>query len=287
MAVFDERRCELGEGALWHPEREEIFWFDILSGALLSRRGEVPARWDFGECVSAAGWIDHDRLLIAAESGLWRLDLESGARDRITAFPASEGPALRSNDGRADPWGGFWIGTMGKKGEQGAGAIWRLWRGELRQLRGGVSIPNAICFDAERERAYFTDTRAAIIWTQPLDPASGWPKGEASPFLDLRPEALHPDGAVVDADGQLWNAQWGVGRVACYSPDGAYLGAERFDASRTSCPAFGGSDFGTLFVTTAQEGMDEAARAAEPTAGMTFARPLAARGRPEPAVVLG
>ncbi|WP_299134520.1 SMP-30/gluconolactonase/LRE family protein [uncultured Amaricoccus sp.] len=287
MAVFDERRCELGEGVLWHPGREQLFWFDILDGALLSRRGEAALRWDFGECVSAAGWLDQDRLLIAAESGLWRFDVESGARERVAEFPTGDGPATRSNDGRADPWGGFWIGTMGKNAEQAAGAIWRLWRGELRRVRGGVSIPNAICFDAARELAYFTDTRVGIIWAQPLDPATGWPAGEARVFLDLREEGLRPDGAVIDAEGRLWNAQWGSGRVACYGPDGVCLGAERFNAARTSCPAFGGPMLDTLYVTTAQEGMDVAARAAEPAAGMTFGRPLAARGRPEPAVILG
>ncbi len=287
MAVFDERRCELGEGVLWHPGRGQVFWFDILGKAMLSRRGGEAQRWEFGECVSAAGWIDGDRLLIGAESGLWRFDVETGARERVAAFPDGGGPALRSNDGRADPWGGFWIGTMGKKAEAGAGSIWRLWRGELRRIRGGVSIPNAISFDAARELGYFTDTPGGVVWAQALDPATGWPVGEPREFLDLRAEKLRPDGAVVDAEGRFWNAQWGAGRVACYGPDGAFLGAERFDAARTSCPAFGGPELDTLYVTSAQEGMDAAARAAEPAAGMTFARPLAARGQPEPAVILG
>lgn len=288
MTVHDERRCELGEGLLWHPEREQLFWFDITERRLLSREGERPLEWDLGEMASAAGWIDRDHLLVATETGLWRLRLADGARELVTPLSA-DARHLRSNDGRADPWGGFWIGTMGKKSEDRAGSIWRLWRGELREIVPGLSIPNAICFDAGRELAYFADTREGSIWAQPLDPASGWPRGERRLFVQLGGETgFNPDGAVIDADGNLWNAQWGAGRVACYGPDGRFLGAEHFDAARLSCPAFGGEEFRTLHVTSAQQGMSEAARREEPSAGMTFARRLeTARGGPEPAVILG
>lgn len=288
MSVFDSRRCELGEGALWHPLRAELFWFDILAGRLLSRdaTGAETIR-DLGEMASAAGWVDHDRLLIASETTLSLLHLGTGARETVAPLiPAGSG--LRSNDGRADPWGGFWIGLMGKRAETGAGAILRYHRGELRRLREGVSIPNAICFDAPRRLAYFADTRAGIVWRQKLDAETGWPDGQAEIFLDLDAEGLHPDGAVIDAEGRMWNAQWGAARVACYDPGGRFLGAERFPASQLTCPAFGGPDFDRLHVTSAQEGMNETQRASEPEAGMTFARTLAAaRGLPEPAVIPG
>jgi sugar lactone lactonase YvrE len=286
MPVFDNRRCELGEGALWHPERGQLFWVDILGGALLSRAGGETLGWDWGERVSAAGWIDRDHLLVASETGLWRFAIETGARERVAPL-AADAPELRSNDGRADPWGGFWIGTMGKRAEERAGSIWRLWRGELRELLPGITIPNAIAFDAARELAYFADTRLGRVWSQPLDPGTGWPAGEPRLFLDLAPEDLSPDGAVVDAEGRFWNAQWGAGRVACYDAEGRFLAEERFPASRLSCPALGGEGLATLFVTSAQEGMSKADRQDEPAAGMTFGRRVAARGIPEPAVVLG
>lgn len=176
MTVFDQRRCELGEGAFWHPVREQFFWFDILGKALLSRVGDQELRWDFGEFVSAAGWIDRDTLIIASETALWRFEIETGARERIVPLSADL-DHLRSNDGRADPWGGFWIGTMGKSAETGAGSIWRLWRGELRELFPGISITNAICFDAARELAYFADTSLGTVWSQALDPQRAGPRG--------------------------------------------------------------------------------------------------------------
>ncbi len=90
---------------------------------------------------------------------------------------------------------------------------------------------------------------------QPLDDA-GWPDGPAEVFADLSDEGLNPDGAVVDSEGCLWNAQWGASRVARYAPDGRLLSTIEFPARQVSCPAFGDADLKTLFATTATEGMD-------------------------------
>jgi sugar lactone lactonase YvrE len=89
--------------------------------------------------------------------------------------------------------------------------------------------------------------------------ADGWPAGEPELFLDLSADALNPDGAVIDADGTTWIAQWGASRVAAYAPDGSFLRAVEFPAPHTSCPAFGGPDLTTLFCTSARQGMDAAA----------------------------
>ena len=78
--VYDCRPCELGEGPLWHPIREQLFWFDIIGKRLLTRNGDAAQHWQFAEHVSAAGWIDRDRMLIASDSALFRFDLTTGAR---------------------------------------------------------------------------------------------------------------------------------------------------------------------------------------------------------------
>jgi sugar lactone lactonase YvrE len=81
--VFDVRACVLGEGPLWHPERQQLFWFDILGKTLLSQRDGKPLTWAFDESVSAAGWIDFNTLLIASETGLWKFNLMTGERSLI------------------------------------------------------------------------------------------------------------------------------------------------------------------------------------------------------------
>lgn len=282
--IFDDTPCLLGEGPLWHPEREQLFWFDILNRRLLTRTGDDTRQWDFAEMVSAAGWTGRDTLLIASETALLQVNLETGARDRVALLEA-DNPVTRSNDGRADPYGGFWIGTMGKAANPGAGAIWRYYRGEVRKLFGPLTITNAICFTPDGRHACFADTAQGKVWRVALD-VQGWPKGDPVQFLNLMAEGLNPDGAVFDAAGTFWVAQWGASRVAAYAPDGRFLRAISFDAPHTSCPAFGGANLTTLYCTTARQGLTEADLAANPHSGMTFNAASGTRGQREHKVIL-
>ncbi len=277
---FDHRPCDLGEGPLWHPERGQLFWFDILGKRLLTVENGAPREWQFDGHVSAAGWVDRDRLLIATETGLILFDLDSGAEHPVAAIEA-DNPVTRSNDGRADPWGGFWIGTMGKDFEPYAGSIWRWHRGRLRRLFDRITVPNAICFSPDRRWACFTDTWSRRVMRQALG-ADGWPEGEPELFLDLREERLNPDGAVMDAEGCFWVAQWGAGRVARYSPEGTFLSAVEVPARQASCPAFGGTDLTRLFITSARMGLTDPG----PDDGLTFAADVGIRGQAEHRVTL-
>ncbi|WP_282169565.1 SMP-30/gluconolactonase/LRE family protein [Ruegeria atlantica] len=283
--VFDDRPCELGEGPLWHPERKQLFWFDIINKRLMTQTGVEQHSWQFSEHVSAAGWVDRDTIVMASETGLWRFGLNSGQKDLIVSLEANN-PVTRSNDGRADPWGGFWIGTMGKNAEQEAGAIYRYWQGELRLLVPEVTISNAICFSSDRSCVYYTDTVTQQVRRCSLEPETGWPEGNSTVFLDLRADDLFPDGAVVDAEGNIWIAQWGANRVACYDPNGRFRHAVSFQAAHTSCPAFGGDDLTTLFCTTARQGLDADTVETQPTNGMTFGALDAGTGQAEHRVLL-
>lgn len=277
--IYSATSCRLGEGPLWHPERAQLFWFDILGKRMLTVEDGAERIWQFDECHSAAGWVDRDTLLLASETGLWRFELATEERALLCPLEA-DNPVTRSNDGRADPWGGFWIGTMGFNAEQAAGAIYRYYRGKLRKLVADVTISNAICFAPDRSCAYYTDTVVGKIMRQPLAAATGWPEGEAEVFLDLSDEDFGADGAVVDAAGNLWNAQWGAGRVACYSPEGALLEKISVRTPQTSCPAFGGANLSTLYITTAADGLDT------PPAGQTFVAETSAVGQREHQIIL-
>lgn len=284
--LHDDRRCELGEGPLWHPEREQLFWFDILNRRLMSRNHEGPQEWHFGEIVSAAGWVSRDELLVASEKRLFRFNLATGEKSTVATLESEEA-GTRSNDGRADPQGGFWIGTMSKRGDQdpGMGGIHRFYRGELRKIFRNITIPNAISFTPDGKWACYADTVTYKVMRVALD-SEGWPTGESQVFLDFTRQKLFPDGAVFDAQGIFWVAQWGAGRVAAYGPDGGFVREVRFPAGQTSCPAFGGPDLSTLFCTSALQGMTPEARDAEPDGGKTFTAPGIARGLKEHKVIL-
>ena len=282
VAVFDNRPCELGEGVLWHPEREELFWFDILGNRFLSGSG---GEWKFNENVSATGWLNKSEFLIASENRLFRFNIDTGAITDLIALEDDD-PTTRSNDGRADPWGGFWIGTMGKSAEPDRGAIYRYYKGELRRLFAPITIPNAICFDPENKLGYFTDSRFGKVMQVPLHPETGWPTAGPDLFIDLAADGLVADGAVIASDGTFVTAQWGASRVARYGPNGGFVEAIDYPTAHVSCPALGGRNLTTLYATTARENLSPDDLKKQPQAGMTFSVETGLRGTPEPRVRL-
>ena len=284
MRVFDNTECYLGEGPLWHPELKQLFWFDIVNAKLYSLSGDTAASWCFDQMVSAAGWISKEELLIAGETSLFRFNLRTGEESELVPLEA-DNRVTRSNDARADPWGGFWIGTMGKKAETGAGAIYRYYAGELRQLYPDISIPNAICFAPDRNCAYYTDTPTRKVMRQPLNAKDGWPEGEPELFIDLNDAGLNPDGAVTDSEGNIWIACWGDAAVRAFNPAGEEIERVALRAEHATCPAFGGLDLSTLYVTSAQQDIPMEKRDLQ-AAGQTFFEGVRFTGVPEPAVLI-
>ena len=282
VSVFDDRVCNLGEGPLWHPERKEFFWFDINGHKLLADGGR---EWQFDGFVSAAGWVDGKQMLVAGERALTLFDVETGVGQHVCSLDA-EDDRTRSNDGRADPYGGFWIGTMPKAERLPIGNIFRYYRGEVRVLYPGITISNSICFSPDGLWAYWTDTGKGPIWKQRLDEKDGWPVGEPEVFCDPVAEGWRPDGSVVDAAGNLWNAQYGGARVAGYAPDGSFIEAIDIPARSTTCPAFGGEGLMRMFVTTATQNMDAEALAEFETNGQTFVVDGVGPGQAEHRVLL-
>lgn len=263
--VFDERKCQLGEGPFWHPERKELFWFDILNQKLLCATGE----WDLPRAASAAGWIDKDTLLLATSVGLEVFDLATGRCDLIKAVEA-EIPRTRSNDGRTDPLGGFWFSTMGWDAETRLGSIYRYADGEVQKRVDGMTIPNAICFSPCANWVYFADTPAQKILRRQLDPVTGWPVQNPTLFVDLSAKDKNPDGAVTDSHGNLWVAMWGSAELLGFSPEGRDIGSIALPTPNVTCPATAGPGSSDIYVTTAFLGLPQDAATQEDPAGKTF-----------------
>lgn len=283
--VFDDHCCALGEGPLWHPDRQSLFWFDIDNQVMFEKTdGGRRVEYHFDRTVSAVGLTNGDELIVASEHNLFTFNLASGTQ-RVLCELEADNPLTRSNDGRADPFGGFWIGTMGFEAQANLGAIYRYYKGELQQLFSGITIPNAICFSPHRAAAFYTDSATRVIWQVGLDD-EGWPAGEPLPLIDLREEDFAPDGAVCDREGRLWLAQWMASRVAVYSDRGKILETHPVPTSQATCPAFGGPDFSTLFVTTAGAHLPAELQGTQPLAGFVFKIEGVGPGQAEHRVIL-
>ncbi|SFR37709.1 SMP-30/gluconolactonase/LRE family protein [Litoreibacter janthinus] len=279
--IHDDRACILGEGAFWHPELNKLFWCDIIGRRLLCDDGN---EWAFDEHISAIGWITETLLIIAGETSLFTFDLGTLAKTKLVDLEA-DNSVTRSNDGRVDPYGGFWIGTMGKNAELDAGAIYRYYKGELRRLFAPITISNAICFSPDGGSAYFTDTYFSRVMQVALD-HDGWPRGAPTRFVDLSEESLNPDGAITTDDGDVLIALWGAAKVAQYGPNGVLKGSFSMPSDHITCPALGGPDMTTLFATSALQGLSAAKRHAQPDAGKTYAIETLLRGLPAPQFIL-
>ena len=281
--LFIDSRCELGEGPFWHPLQERLFWFDILNKTLFSATagGIMVDRFTFDATVTAAGVIDNDNLAVASAAGIFRLTLSTDTRELLIPLEP-DSSSTRTNDGRVNQAGGFWVGTMGLKdpGKVAAGSLYQVRGGETKKLLSDVFIPNGTCFSPDGRTAYFADTKVGTIRKIAIDPDTGLPVGEWQPFAD----ASHPggpDGAVTDAEGFVWSARWDGSSVIRFAPDGRVDRVVKVPVSRPTCPAFGGKDLKTMYITSAREGMTAEQLAAEPASGGVFAIELDVPGLPE------
>ena len=282
-------RCTLGEGIVWDERANALFFTDIHASRL----------WRFDPASGAARhWALPDRLgsLALCESGALLLGLAKGiyladtsrldANDRLDAHllaAVDEAPSLRINDGRCDRNGNFVFGTLDESVPKRSIGRFHQFSAKhgLRALDlGGVAIPNSIAFDPDGKSLYYCDTLARCILHCDYD-AEHARVGAPRVFARVDPH-VSADGSTVDRDGRLWNAQWGVGRVVRYAHDGRVEHEVAVPASQPSCPAFGGANLDTLYITTAREDLRVEQLEREPQAGGVFsARIEGARGLPE------
>ena len=283
-----DSQCQLGEGPIWHPGRQQLFFFDINDQTLfaVTESGEIADQWLFNETVAAAAIVDNETLALATESGLKGFDIATGGLARINEIEADR-PETRTNDSRVHPSGAFWIGTMTKSEQEAAiGAVYHYRAGTLTTLKSGVRIPNATCFSPDGRIAYWTDTPTKKIMQCETDAATGMPIGEWTLFADVDGHRGYPDGAVVDSEGYLWSARWGGSCVVRHAPDGSIDRIIEVPVSQVTCPAFGGADLKTLFITTAAKNLPDEQLAAEKVAGGLFAIRVGIAGQAETPITL-
>jgi sugar lactone lactonase YvrE len=271
VPAFDARHA-LAEGPVWHDGR--LWWVDIL-GHSLHAGDPASGAWrsrTFPRAIGAAVPTERGDWLLALEDGIYRWR-DGLAEPRLLAAPGDPRPHTRFNDGKVDPAGRFWAGTMDWDAAPGGGALYSLDPGadHLVTRRAPVSISNGLAWDAPRERFYYLDSPTRRLTVTDWDPASG-ALGTERTVLDLSDETGLPDGMALDREGHLWIALWGGAQVLKVDPRaGRVRGRISLPATQVTSCAFGGPALETLFITTARVGLDEAALKDQPHAGGIFA----------------
>ncbi|WP_211464547.1 SMP-30/gluconolactonase/LRE family protein [Collimonas silvisoli] len=276
----------LGEGVLWCPRSQRLFWTDILGATLWCHRpasGDTES-WPMPEPLATfALTADDDRLLLGLASQLAWFNFSSKTITPICKVE-TDLPLTRINDGRCDRAGRFVFGTKNDAPDLARCCSFYRLNTDLtleRLALPSVAISNSICFSPDGRTMYYCDSPGKIIHCCDYDTAAG-STSNARVFADLRQQPGEPDGSTVDSEGYLWNAQWGGYRVLRLAPDGSIDRMIQVPVAQPSCVALGGADLDTLYVTSARESLSAAALLAEPAAGGVFQLRLEdIRGLPE------
>ncbi|HEY3950647.1 SMP-30/gluconolactonase/LRE family protein [Phenylobacterium sp.] len=257
----------LGEGPCWSPFEGRLYWFDIKGKRLAWYEPKTDARgaFDLPFRASAGAPRAQGGLIIATDKGLAFCDPVRGTLEMVRAYELPEG--FRTNDGKIDIFGNFWWSTMDDNHGERPGSVFRTGPDlETQQMLSGIHVPNTISMSPDGKTLYMVDSKLQTIFAHPMDDLS-----KVRMFAHTAGAPASPDGSAVDADGYLWNAQWGGWRVARYAPDGSIERVIPMPVQNPTSCAFGGEDMTTLFITSAWDELPLGARPQQPLAGGLFA----------------
>jgi sugar lactone lactonase YvrE len=251
IGFLAHHRCRLGESPLWDAAGERLWWVDSAGQSIHAARvnGEPLVSWQYGSMVGSiglanggliAGFADHFALVSEAD----------GSAERLVDVPGQDG-AMRLNDGKVDRAGTHYLCGQTRMAEDATGQMFQLSASgaRLQSLASGMRISNAICFSPDGTVLYFADSLDGVIRCHAYDPASG-AVGVQTGTISLAGIGQAPDGATVDAEGNLWIALVLDQAIACVSPAGTLLRKIAMPMPYPSCPAFGGAGMDALFVTS-------------------------------------
>lgn len=274
-----DARAELAEGPCWLAERGLLAWVDITAGLvhLFDPATGADRALEVGQPVGAVVPTDDGRLALAVRDGFALLDPDRADVELIVEVER-ELIGNRMNDGKSDPAGRFWAGTMAVDMRAGAGGLYRLDAGRNVELMvPGVSISNGLGWSPDGRLMYYIDSPQGGVDVFDFDATSG-AIANRRPFAQVK--GGDPDGMAVDAGGGLWVAIWGAGKVLHLLPDATISDEIELPASRVTSCCFGGPELRDLYITSACQGMTADQRAREPLAGGIFRSRPGVQGQP-------
>lgn len=274
VQAIGSRISKWGEGPLWWCGR--LFYVDIESHDIVafdpgSGREQV---WPVGQRVGMVAPRTRGGLVWAGDNGFYFLDDQTGQSTAI-ADPEPDLPDNRFNDGKCDPVGRLWAGTICLKKRPEASLYCLHPDGRVEKKFSPVTNSNGLAWSGDGRTLFYIDTPSKKVRAFDFDPATGGLSKERV-IWDTSADASSPDGMTIDAEDRLWIAFCHGGKVVCFDPASRKV-MEQVDfpcIETTSC-AFGGEELGELFVTTGiKPGLEE------PLAGRLFVCRPGAKGRP-------
>jgi len=236
----------LGECPIWDERMGVLWWVDIHGHALKRYDGAETHVIPMPEPPGSIALRRDGGLLVALAGGVY---LIGTTEPELLVRPQEHEAGLRFNDGRCDRAGRFWVGTLAEPDFPPRGVLYRVDAdGGATAMRREIQVPNSIAFSPDGRTMYFADSPRHKIWAFDYQPETGELSKER---VFTAPHPGFPDGSCVDADGCLWNAEWGASRIVRYTPAGKIDRVVAVPAKNPTCCAFGGARLDTLYITSA------------------------------------
>lgn len=267
-----QAQASLGEGSFWDSERKLLYWLDIEEKRLYIYNPDTGTNTphELGAKVGTVVPRQGDGLVVALEHSISEYDPESGTLTERLPFEV-DAPGNRANDGKCDPMGRLWVGSMAPEDSPGGASLYRIGIDySMTKVLSGVTISNGIVWTRDGSTMYYTDTPTREIWRFDYDAETG-EIANRRVAVTIPEEMGFPDGMTIDEEDKLWVAQfagWGVRR---WDPEtGELLDYVELPVKNVTSCAFGEGDFGALYATTARILNSERELERQPLAGSLF-----------------
>jgi sugar lactone lactonase YvrE len=276
-----DAKAQLGEGALWHPTENKLYWVNIEGRTLHIYDPVTKENQSFlvKERVGTVVPVKSGGALVALQNGIHFINTQTG-RLRFIANPLTNNN-IRYNDGKCDPSGRFWVGSMHLQFTEGVAALYRMDTDKtVHKMLDGVTVSNGIAWTKDKKTMYYVDSHLRRIDAFDYDDASGAIANRRT-VVTIPMGGGSPDGIALDVEGKIWAALWGANAVGRFDPQtGELLQKIEVPAPNVSSCAFGGKDLDTLYITTARGELSEAQLAAYPLSGGLFSVNPGVKGVP-------
>jgi sugar lactone lactonase YvrE len=273
-------KADLGEGPCWDKQKGVLYWVNILGKTVNRYDPETKENKEIqvDQLVGTVVPRKSGGVVVAMEKGFYFLDLDT---EKLTPIidPENHLPENRFNDGKCDPYGRFWAGTMSLSEEQGMGALYCLHPDlKVEKRVGDLTISNGMAWSPDHKFMYLIDTPTKKVTRFDFDGETGEIKNPVE-VIQFKEGEGAPDGMTIDEEGMLWIAHWGGAQVSRWNPEtGEQLTSIPIPALNVTSCTFGDSDLKTLYITTARKNMTEEQLREYPLTGGLFKVRLGIRG---------
>ena len=267
-----EHTCLLGEGPVWDAKRKAICWVDIINGVIheFSVEQKIHKSTEVHQMIGSFAVCANGNFIAALQNGFAFIDRMNGNITMI-ADPEEHLPNNRFNEGKCDPQGRFWAGTMSLFEEPGAGNVYTM-ENDLLPLKkiGGVGISNGMAWSLDHQTFYYIDTPTGEIAAYDYDKIKGHISNKRV-IIKIDEHDGYPDGMTLDNVGMLWIAHWGGWQVTRWNPDTAEkIYSIKLPVAKVTSCTFGGENFEDLYITSAKVGLTVEELKKQPLAGSLF-----------------